>query len=199
MKKRYVLFVLTLVVILGLFIIQASYKGSDMTKLKPLTEKLIYDFVLKDIDGQEIKMEQYRGKVMLIVNVASKCGFTPQYEGLQNIYLAYKDQGFVVLGFPANNFFSQEPGTDEEIKNFCSTRYNVTFPMFSKISVKGEDKHPFYRFLTEEITNPEFHGEISWNFNKFLVGKSGKIIARFGSKVKPQDEDLIAAIEQALK
>jgi glutathione peroxidase-family protein len=118
---------------------------------------------------------------------------------LEKNYLKYKDQGFVILGFPANNFLSQEPGTNEEIKNFCTLKYNVTFPMFSKISVKGEDKHPLYRFLTEEATDPAFAGEISWNFNKFLVDKNGKIIARFGSRVKPEDKSLITAIEKALK
>ncbi len=199
MNKKNVLTILIMIFLISLFIIQTSFKGSNMTRQQPLSEKSIYDFVLKDIDSQEVKMEQYRGKVLLLVNVASKCGFTPQYAGLQKLYLKYKDQGFYVLGFPANNFLSQEPGTDEEIKNFCSTTYNVTFPMFAKISVKGKDKHPLYRFLTEEATDPEFAGEISWNFNKFLVDKSGKIIARFGSKIKPEDEQMITAIEAALK
>lgn len=125
----------------------------------PLPQKSIYDFTLKDIDGKDVTIEQYRGKVLLMVNVASKCGFTPQYEGLEKLFLKYKDKGFFVLGFPANNFLSQEPGTDEEIKQFCSLKYNVTFPMFSKISVKGKDKHPLYRFLTEKATDPEFAGE----------------------------------------
>jgi len=199
MNKKYVLPVMSLIILISIFIIQTSFKGSTMTKLQPLIEKAIYDFVMKDIDGHEVKLEQYRGKVLLIVNVASKCGFTPQYAGLQKLYLKYKDQGFYVLGFPANNFLSQEPGTDEEIKNFCSITYDVTFPMFAKISVKGKDKHPLYRFLTEEATNLEFAGEISWNFNKFLVDKNGKIIARFGSKIKPEDEQIITAIEAALK
>jgi len=199
MNKKYVLPVMSLIILISIFIIQTSFKGSTMTKLQPLIEKAIYDFVMKDIDGHEVKLEQYRGKVLLIVNVASKCGFTPQYAGLQKLYLKYKDQGFYVLGFPANNFLSQEPGTDEEIKNFCSISYDVTFPMFAKISVKGKDKHPLYRFLTEEATNLEFAGEISWNFNKFLVDKNGKIIARFGSKIKPEDEQIITAIEAALK
>ncbi len=199
MNKKYVLIGRSLILLISIFIIQTSFKGSTMTKQQPLTEKSLYDFVMKNIDGQEVKMEQYRGKVLLIVNVASKCGFTPQYAGLQKLYLKYRDQGFYVLGFPANNFLSQEPGTDEEIKNFCSTTYDVTFPMFAKISVKGKDKHPLYRFLTEEATDPEFAGEISWNFNKFLADTSGKIIARFGSKVKPEDEQLVTAIEIALK
>ena len=160
---------------------------------------LIYDFVLKNIDGKEVKLDQYRGKALLLVNVASQCGYTPQYEGLQKIYLKYKDQGFVILGFPANNFGAQEPGTDQEIKTFCSTRYHVTFPMFSKISVKGPDKNPLYQFLTEEKTDPKFAGEILWNFSKFLIDKKGKIVARFDSKDTPESEKVVEAIEQAVK
>lgn len=199
MIKKLILPTATLLLAVSLIIVYAKNKGTDMSKLNPLPEKSIYDFVMKNIDGQDIKMEQYRGKVVLIVNVASKCGYTKQYEGLQKMYLKYQDQGFLILGFPANNFLSQEPGTDEEIKTFCSTRYNVTFPMFSKISVKGDDKHPFYRFLTEKQTNPEFAGEIKWNFNKFLIDKNGNIVARFDSGVKPEDHELIQAIEKALK
>ena len=161
--------------------------------------KSIYDFTVNDIDGKDAKLEQFKGKVMLIVNVASKCGFTSQYEGLQKLYAQYKDQGFVVLGFPANNFMGQEPGTNEEIKQFCSINYNVTFPMFSKISVKGKDIAPLYKFLTEKETNPEFSGDISWNFNKFLIDRDGEIVARFGSRTKPNSEDLTQAIEKALK
>ena len=160
---------------------------------------LIYDFVVKSIDGKEVKLDQFRGKALLLVNVASQCGYTPQYEGLQKIYLKYKDQGFVVLGFPANNFGAQEPGTDQEIKTFCSTRYQVTFPMFSKISVKGADKNPLYQFLTEEKTDPKFAGEIKWNFNKFLIDKNGNIVARFDSKDTPESGKVVEAIEQALK
>ena len=164
----------------------------------PLPQKSIYDFTLRNIDGEEVKMEQYRGNVLLIVNVASKCGFTPQYEGLEKLFIKYKDKGFFVLGFPANNFLFQEPGTNEEIKKFCSLKYDVTFPIFSKISVKGSDKHPLYRFLTEKMTDPEFAGEITWNFNKFLIDKSGKICARFDSRVKPEDDIIVTAIEKAL-
>ncbi|MEK6324478.1 MAG: glutathione peroxidase [Acidobacteriota bacterium] len=159
----------------------------------------IYDFSLKDIDRKEVSLSQYRGKVVLIVNVASRCGYTPQYEGLQKLYLKYKDRGFVTLGFPANNFMGQEPGTEEEIKTFCSIKYNVTFPMFSKVSVKGDDIHPLYKFLTSKETNPEFGGDIKWNFNKFLVDKSGKIIARFEPGVKPESDQVIQAIEKALQ
>ena len=148
----------------------------------------VYDFTLKDIDRKEVSLSQYRGKVVMIVNVASKCGYTPQYTGLQSIYAKYKDRGFVILGFPANNFMAQEPGTEEEIKTFCSTKYNVTFPMFSKISVKGDDIHPLYKFLTSKETNPEFGGDIKWNFSKFLLDKNGRIIARFEPAVKPESD-----------
>jgi glutathione peroxidase len=159
----------------------------------------IYDFKLKDIDGKDVKLDQFRGKALLLVNVASQCGYTPQYEGLQKIHSKYKEQGFAVLGFPANNFGAQEPGTDQEIKTFCSTKYRVTFPMFSKISVKGADQHPLYKFLTDEKTDPKFAGEITWNFNKFLVDKTGNIVGRFDSKDTPEGEKVVKAIEQALK
>ena len=173
-----------------------SISQESQTDLKM---KSIYDFTVKDIDGRDVKLERYKGKVVMIVNVASKCGFTQQYEGLQKIYSQYKDQGFVILGFPANNFLGQEPGTNEQIKQFCSLNYNVTFPMFSKISVKGKDIEPLYKYLTEKKTNPEFPGKISWNFNKFLVDPMGKIVARFGSKTKPESEKVIQAIEKTLK
>lgn len=163
------------------------------------TMNSIYDFSLKDIDRKEVSLGQYRGKVVLMVNVASRCGYTPQYEALQKVYLKYKDRGFVILGFPANNFMAQEPGTDEEIKTFCSTKYNVTFPIFSKISVKGDDIHPLYKFLTSKETNPDFGGDIKWNFSKFLLDKSGKIIARFEPKVTPESDPVIQAIEKALQ
>jgi glutathione peroxidase len=159
----------------------------------------IYDFTLKDIDRKEVNLGQYRGKVVLVVNVASRCGYTPQYEGLQKVYMKYKDRGFVILGFPANNFMGQEPGTDEEIKTFCSTKYNVTFPIFSKISVKGDDIHPLYKFLTSKESNPDFGGDIKWNFSKFLLDKSGKIVARFEPKITPESDPMIQAIEKALQ
>lgn len=176
-----------------------GFSQTQTTSMKEKKKMSIYDFTMKSIDGEEIKLDRYRGKVMLIVNVASQCGYTPQYEGLQKIYATYKDRGFVVLGFPANNFGGQEPGTDQEIKTFCTTRYNVTFPMFSKISVKGADQHPLYKFLTDAETNPAFAGEISWNFNKFLVDKTGRIIARFESRDKPESEKVVQAIERALE
>jgi glutathione peroxidase len=161
--------------------------------------KSVLDFTMKSIEGKDVKLNSYRGKVVMIVNVASRCGFTPQYEGLQKIYQKYEGQGFVILGFPANNFMGQEPGTDEEIKSFCSLKYNVTFPMFSKISVKGADIHPLYKFLTDKATNPDFGGDIGWNFNKFLIDKNGKVIARFASTDKPESEKVVQAIESSLR
>jgi glutathione peroxidase len=161
--------------------------------------KSVYDFTMKDAGGRDVKLEQFRGKVVMLVNVASKCGYTPQYDGLQKIYEQYKDRGFVILGFPANNFGAQEPGTNDEIVEFCRINYGVKFPIFSKISVKGEDKHPLYKYLTERETNPNFSGEIKWNFNKFLIGRDGKIIARFESADKPEDAKVTGAIEQALQ
>ncbi len=147
----------------------------------------------------EIKLETYKGKVVMIVNTASKCGLTPQYEALQAVYDKYKDKDFEILGFPANNFMGQEPGTEEEIKEFCTLKYKVTFPMFSKISVKGTDQHPLYTYLTNEKSNPGFSGDISWNFEKFLIGKDGKTLARFSPSTKPDDAKVIEAIEKALK
>ncbi|MBK6751276.1 MAG: glutathione peroxidase [Acidobacteria bacterium] len=165
----------------------------------PVNAKSVYEFTLKDIDGKDVKLDAYKGKVVMIVNTASKCGYTPQYEGLQALYDKYKDKGFVVLGFPANNFMGQEPGTEEEIKEFCTLKYKVTFPMFAKISVKGEDQHPLYNFLTNKATNPEFAGDISWNFNKFVMDRTGKVVARFGSKEIPQAETVVAAVEKYLE
>lgn len=165
---------------------------------EPPKEKSLYEFTLKNIDGKEVKLEAYKGKTLLIVNTASKCGLTPQYEALQAVYDKYKDKDFVVLGFPANNFMGQEPGGETEIKEFCTLKYKVTFPMFSKISVKGTDQHPFYTFLTNEKSNPGFSGDIGWNFEKFLIGKDGKTLARFSPSVKPDDASIIGAIEKAL-
>ena len=162
------------------------------------SEKSMYEFTMKDIDGKDVKLDAYKGKVLMVVNVASKCGYTPQYEGLEAIYKKYQDRGFVILGFPANNFMGQEPGTEKEIKKFCSTKYGVTFPMFSKISVTGKDQHPLYTYLTSKESDPEFGGDISWNFNKFLIDRNGKIVARFGSGDAPEGASVTMAIEKTL-
>jgi glutathione peroxidase len=158
----------------------------------------VLDFTLNDIDGKSVKLSEYKGKVILVVNVASRCGYTTQYEALQKIYDKYRGKGFTILGFPANNFMGQEPGSDAEVKQFCTSKYGVNFPMFSKISVKGDDKHPLYGFLTGKETNPAFPGEIGWNFEKFLVGRDGKMIGRYPSKTKPDSAELAGAIEKAL-
>jgi len=152
----------------------------------------VHEFTMKSIDGQPAPLAAYKGKVMLIVNVASKCGYTPQYTGLQALHEKYKDKGLVLVGVPANNFGGQEPGTDDEIKTFCSRTYNVSFPLMSKVSVKGDDKTPLYQYLTSE------KGEVKWNFTKFLVDKNGKVLAKFDSGVKPDSQELTSAIDAAL-
>jgi glutathione peroxidase len=160
--------------------------------------KSIYDFTMKSIDGQPVSLKDYSGKVVLLVNVASKCGFTPQYAGLEAVYEKYKDRGLVIVGIPANNFAQQEPGTNEEIKKFCSNKYNVTFPMMAKVSVLGDDKTPLYTFLTGADTDPRFAGDIKWNFTKFLFDRNGKPVARFEPNVTPDSPQVTAAIEAAL-
>ncbi|HEV2437540.1 MAG TPA: glutathione peroxidase [Verrucomicrobiae bacterium] len=156
----------------------------------------IYDIPLKDIDGNTTSLKPYQGKVLLIVNVASKCGFTPQYTALEAVYKKYKDQGLVVLGFPCNQFAHQEPGTDLEIKQFCTSKYDVTFPMFDKIEVNGPDRHPLYVLLVGK--DSPFPGNIGWNFTKFVIGRDGKILNRFASPVKPDSTEVTHAIEAAL-
>ncbi len=158
----------------------------------------IYDFKMQGIDGKNVSLSAFKGKVLLMVNVASKCGFTGQYDGLQRLYTTHTNRGFVVLGFPANDFLGQEPGTEAEIQSFCRLTYGVTFPMFAKLSVKGKGIHPLYAFLTSKETNPKFGGAISWNFNKFLIGRDGTIVGRFGSRTKPEDKELVTAVEKAL-
>ena len=158
----------------------------------------IYDFTIKSIDGQPVSLKNYSGKVVMLVNVASKCGFTPQYSSLESLYEKYKDRGFVIVGVPANNFMQQEPGTNEEIKAFCTRKYNVTFPMMSKVSVLGEDETPLYRFLTDKSTNPQYSGDIKWNFTKFLFDRNGNPVARFEPPVKPDSPEVQSAIESAL-
>jgi glutathione peroxidase len=156
----------------------------------------VHAFTVKTITGTDKSLADYSGKVLLIVNVASECGFTPQYKDLEALYLKHKDHGFVILAFPSNDFHHQEPGTDAEIKTFCERNYFVTFDLFSKIEVKGEAQAPLYRYLTTEAG---FDGPISWNFNKFLVGRDGKVIERWGSTTKPMSTDVVEALEKALK
>ena len=162
------------------------------------TEKTIYDFTLSSIDGQPAPLSSFKGKIVLLVNVASRCGYTPQYTALESIYEKYKGRGFVIVGIPANNFGAQEPGSNQEIKTFCTSKYHVTFPMMAKVSVKGSDITPLYQFLTDKAAHPKTGGEIGWNFTKFLVGPDGKVIARFDSEVEPDSAQVTSAIEKAL-
>lgn len=156
-----------------------------------------YNFKVNNIKGEKVKLEQYKGKVILIVNTASKCGLTPQYEGLEALYQQYKDKGLVILGFPCNQFMGQEPGTAEDIQNFCSTKYNVTFPLFEKIVVNGDNENPLYKFLKLQLPLETEKNEIRWNFEKFLIGKDGKPVKRFSPKTKPAE--LVSEIELLLK
>lgn len=158
----------------------------------------VYSFTLNSIDGKPAPLADYKGKVVLIVNVASQCGYTPQYKALETIYEKYKDHRFVILGFPANNFGAQEPGSNEEIKTFCSRKYSVTFPMYSKISVKGADQAPLYSYLTKE-TGAGIAGDVKWNFTKFLVDRKGNVIQRFEPAVTPDSQEVTGAIEKQLK
>jgi len=182
----------------GLLLAAAIIVGAAMSvaiaREKPHTSVL--SFTMKDIDGTDVPLSKYKGKVILIVNVASQCGFTPQYKDLEALYEKYRDRGFVILGFPANNFGEQEPGTDPEIKKFCTSTYGVTFDMFSKISVMGSDQHPLYKFITSD---PVYGGDVKWNFQKYLVNRDGKIIGKYFSRVTPLSPELTGAIEGALK
>ncbi|MGD1844907.1 MAG: glutathione peroxidase [Salibacteraceae bacterium] len=160
--------------------------------------KSVYDFTMNDIDGEPVKLQQFEGRVLLIVNVASECGLTPQYADIEPFYQAYKEKGLTVLGFPANNFGQQEPGNDEEIKAFCSAEYSVTFPMFSKISVKGEDIHPLYAYLTSGKFDGAMNGPVKWNFQKYLVDKQGRVRMAFHPKTSVKDEAFVAGVEKLL-
>lgn len=169
---------------------KAHQKGTTMHR-----PKSVLDFTMNTIDGKSQSLSTYKGKVLLIVNTASECGYTPQYETLERLYETYKDKGFMILAFPANNFGSQEPGTNSEIKSFCSTKYHTTFDLFSKISVKGDDQHPLYKYITQDSP---FKGDIKWNFQKYLVDRSGKIVSRFMSAVDPMSKDVTENVEKLL-
>jgi len=158
----------------------------------------VLNFKMKDINGKDVDLSKYQGKVVMFVNVASKCGYTPQYEGLENLHEKYAEKGLAIIGLPANDFGKQEPGSDSEIKQFCSTKYGVKFDMLSKVSVKGEDICPLYKYLTSKDTDPKFAGDVKWNFEKFVIGRNGEVVGRFGSKVTPESKELTGAIESAL-
>jgi glutathione peroxidase len=183
--------------------VPANSKGGDAMAKAPAYPNVtgiapLWRFSEKDIEGKPVNLARYQGQVALVVNVASKCGNTPQYADLETLYDKYKDQGLVVLGFPANEFGMQEPGSNKEIKEFCELTYKVKFPMFSKIVVKGEGQDPFYKFLTNKETNPKFGGDIEWNFAKFLVNRKGEIIARIPARTKPNSPEFFALVEKAL-
>jgi glutathione peroxidase len=183
-----------LILFMGLFI--WSITVSAQTKEKQMEQRAkLYSFVMKTIDGKNKPLSDYKGKVLMIVNVASKCGHTPQYKGLEGIYKKYKDRGFMILGFPANNFLWQEPGTNDEIKKFCTLNYGVTFDMFAKISVKGSDQHPLYQYLTNESVVP---GSVKWNFQKYLVDRNGNVVAKFTPGTEPIEKEVVDKIEQLL-
>ena len=184
-----------LVSILSLLILLSLLTAQQKEKT-PVEKKNLYSFTMKTIDGKDKPLAEYKGKVLLVVNVASFCGNTPQYKDLEEIYQKYKEKGFVILGFPANNFGQQEPGSDEEIKTFCDTKYNVTFDLFSKISVKGDDQHALYQYITKDSPFP---GDVKWNFQKYLVDRKGNIVATFSSRIKPTAENVIQQIELLLK
>lgn len=158
----------------------------------------LYDFTLNAVDGQPKPLSDFRGQVLLVVNVASRCGLTPQYTALEALHREYGEEGFSVLGFPCNDFAGQEPASESEIQTFCSTQYDVTFPLFSKVKVLGEQKTPLYAFLTTQETSPDGPGEVSWNFAKFLINKRGEVVARFGPKTAPNAPEIEEAIERAL-
>jgi len=172
--------------------------GAVLTALT-LSAASVYDYELNTIDYQRVQLRDFRGKVLMIVNVASRCGYTPQYAGLQKLYLAHKDQGFVIVGIPSDDFGEGEPGSDPEIKQFCRRKYDVTFPMMSKVFIRANPRLPLYDYLTDETENPKTGGEIRWNFTKFLIGRDGTILARFEPAVTPEDPSLVKAVENALR
>ncbi|MBI3259592.1 MAG: glutathione peroxidase [Ignavibacteriae bacterium] len=185
-------------IISSIFSIFLSIFISSPMISEPYNGESFYDFTMKTIDGKEIKFDQYKGKAVLVVNVASFCGYTKQYTGLEQLYEKYKDKGLVVIGFPSNDYGEQEPGSDAEIKEFCATHYNVTFQMFAKITVHGEAKHPLYKFLTSGGGDEKLAGEVAWNFEKFLISRNGKIMSRYKRNIEPMSEEIVTAIEREL-
>lgn len=192
LKKSASLLLAGLVLFGSLVAVNAQEKKEE----KPVPAALNY--TMKSLDGKDVKLSDYQGKVILMINTASKCGYTPQYEGLQKLYTKYQEKGLVLLGFPANDFRQQEPGTDAAIAEFCKENYGVTFPMFSKISVLGAEKAPLYKYLTDAANDPTKGGEVKWNFEKFLIGKDGKVVGRYRSAVTPQSDEIVKAVEAEL-
>lgn len=194
MKKAFFI----MVALSGIFLFSSCGSSKKSTTTEAMPTGNFFDFAVNDIDGKPYKMSDLKGKKVMIVNVASKCGFTPQYEPLQLLYDKYRDQNFVIIGFPANNFMSQEPGSDAEIKEFCSSQYNVTFPMMSKISVKGEDIHPLYQWLTQKSLNGIQDSEVKWNFQKYMVDGNGKLVGVAYSRENPGSERIVNWIEKGI-
>jgi glutathione peroxidase len=193
MFRRISVFVLPAVLFAGIGLVD----GQD--KKEGGKVPAVLKFEMKDIDGKNVDLAKYKGKVVLIVNVASKCGYTPQYEQLQAIYAKHKKDGLVILGFPCNDFGAQEPGDEAKVKDFACSTYNVEFDLFSKVKVLGKDACPLYQFLTSKETNPKFAGAVKWNFEKFLIARDGTVAARFASAVDPAGEAFVGAIEKELK
>jgi glutathione peroxidase len=180
-------------VALAAFAVLIDAKEKESKKVAPAL-----NFKMKTLSGKEVDLSKYQGKVVLIVNVASKCGNTPQYEGLQALHTQYAKDGLAIVGIPSNDFGGQEPGTEKEIAQFCKKNYGVTFDMFSKVAVKGKDQCPLYKFLTSKETNPKFAGPVKWNFQKYLIGRNGEIVNRFEHRVKPESEEVVKAIKDEL-
>lgn len=189
------LVIVAVLILVALVLNQTRIRSSRGRKINASSSASVYLFSVETMDDRAKSLADYKGKVLLIVNTASRCGFTPQYKAMEELYKKYKDRGFEILAFPANNFMGQEPGNNQQIKQFCELNYHITFPLFSKISVKGRDIHPLYKFLTEESGH---NGPISWNFNKFLVDRDGKVVARYGSREDPLSPEIISKLEQIL-
>lgn len=180
----------------AILLTSTACSADDKAKGEKVTGPLGYK--LEGIDGKEVDLAQYKGKVVLLVNVASECGYTPQYKGLQELYDKFSKDGLVVIGVPSNDFGKQEPGSNTDILKFCTTKFKVSFPMLGKVAVKGDKKVPLYEYLTSKETNPKFPGEVGWNFEKFLIGRNGEVVGRYKSAVKPESDELQAAIQKEL-
>jgi len=191
-------FLLAVLVLLAPFALNKRLDAQVKRHQEAKNDMGIHQFILKTVDGRPMPLTQFKGKVVLLVNVASKCGFTKQYDDLQKLYETYKDKGLVIIGIPANNFGGQEPGSNSEIAKFCKINFGVTFPISEKISVKGNDIHPLYHYLTSETSNRKAHGDISWNFNKFLIDQNGKVVARYGSMTNPLSPKISKEIDTLL-
>ena len=199
LPRRLFLTIAALGLILGVGRLVVQHATADEAESKKAEVSGVLDFTVESIKGDEVKLQEYYGDVILIVNVASKCGLTKQYKELQQLHEDYADKGLSILGFPANNFGKQEPGSNDEIAVFCEENYGVEFDMFAKVSVAGDDQAPLYGYLTSEETNPKFAGKIRWNFDKFLVSRDGEVIARFAPRAKPSAKEVVQAIEAALE